>query len=383
MKKLLSILLAALCALLPMLALAQESTTIQTTVPAEHTITIVCGSGGSVVITGSTYAGTLSVKVPRLGSLTLTARPDEGFGLTGVYARQKDGLTVEGGEITLSSVHADNTLTLDFGRLPEVQPTQTPEATPTAAPQTPADGLYDGYLGAGEGDEQLSIVFDGEYQPQDYEWLSVEFSAEAQGNVVRVRAFEDEEGKTARRSLILSLAQLTRLAQERQIERLIFENGEALAEVTLADLLAEEIAGGEESARIEVRILPVELTDGGTAYEFSVWRRAKEQEAEVSALLPSLRVCLAADEAQDGGLTWRAQADGDFLPLESSLCLLPEEPQEQEAAERFLVAMSREGGAPRVEYEANVSPALCRKSVWAASYAGGGQYAQMSAASAR
>lgn len=53
---------------------------------------------------------------------------------------------------------------------------------------TTGSDLYDRALGTGSGLEQLNIVFDGEYQPQDYQLLNVKPDDETQKNTVLVRA---------------------------------------------------------------------------------------------------------------------------------------------------------------------------------------------------
>lgn len=200
MKKFLSILLAALCALLPTLALAQERTTIITTVPSSHTITIVCRDYGKVVIDGKTYSGTFTVQADRLGTLVIKANPDSSYGLSQIKVDDMDGVTVKGHKVTLSGVHCENIVTLTFYQLPD-EATPTPTVAPTATPapestvtgettladtvkmpEIPATGnaFYDNFIGTGSGLGQLSIVFDGEYQPQDYEMLNVKPDNEEQ-----------------------------------------------------------------------------------------------------------------------------------------------------------------------------------------------------------
>lgn len=89
---------------------------------------------------------------------------------------------------------------------------ETPEPTAAPKPARTAPGenlLYAEYLGTGG---ELNVVFDGENSPADYE-LGVLASGEAQEGSVIVRTLPDAIGAAVRRSLILSAAQLTRLAQ--------------------------------------------------------------------------------------------------------------------------------------------------------------------------
>lgn len=118
MKKFLYILLAALCALLPTLVLAQENTTLFTTVPDHHMITVVCGEHGKAVIDGKTYSGTFTVQAARLGTLAIKAQPDKGYGFSQIKVSDLDGVTVKGRSVTLSAIHCENTVTLTFYKLP-------------------------------------------------------------------------------------------------------------------------------------------------------------------------------------------------------------------------------------------------------------------------
>lgn len=371
MKKFLSVLMAVLCALLPMLVLAQESTVIKTTVPAEHTITVICGEHGRVTAAGKTFAGTHAIKVKRLADLTIIAEPDTGYALSQVLASQTDGVRVEGRKIVLSGVYCDQTITVTFAQptatpTPAVTPKPTAKttvkttATPTAKPTvTPASSpvlgetsladwvvipwmsgtgnrLYDAYLGTGLGMKQLNILYDGEYQAVDYELLAPE-----QEGDLYISAVSDGTGEAAQHSLMLSFAQLVNLAQKQGTKRIAFENGGATAAVDMLDLLGEEMykllglaLAGEETltqdslgrdwskvpavelsaadlaaALLEIRIVPVTLEDGALAYEISVWLHCGERALEISSMLPSLRVCLNAD-ALEGAAQTLAQRYG-------------------------------------------------------------------------
>lgn len=257
MKKFLSVLMAVLCALLPMLALAQESTVIKTTVPAEHTITVICGEHGRVTVAGKTFAGTHAIKVKRLADLTIIAEPDTGYALSQVLASQTDGVRVEGRKIVLSGVYCDQTITVTFAQptatptvtpKPTAKPTVTPASSPVLGEMSLADWvvipwmsetgnrLYDAYLGTGLGMKQLNILYDGEYQAVDYELLAPE-----QEGDLYISAVSDGTGEAAQHSLMLSFAQLVNLAQKQGTQRIAFENGGATAAVDMLDLLGEEM----------------------------------------------------------------------------------------------------------------------------------------------
>lgn len=101
--------------------------------------------------------------------------------------------------------------------------------------------LSDEYIGTEGGLEQLSIVFDGEDQQQDYELLSIKVENEEQKNTVLVRAYLDENGEADHRSLVLSTVQLVKLVQKQETEQLIFESGEIAVKMDLADLLGGDV----------------------------------------------------------------------------------------------------------------------------------------------
>lgn len=143
------------------------------------------------------------------------------------------------------NIHCENTIAINFYQLPNeatVSPAATLATTATSASalgettlaetvvlpwlSTTGSELYDRALGTGSGLEQLNIMFDGEYQPQDYQLLNVKPDNETQKNTVLLRACLDQNGDVARRSLILSAAQLIKLAQTQQTEQMIFENAE-------------------------------------------------------------------------------------------------------------------------------------------------------------
>lgn len=472
MKKYLFILLAAFCVLLPTLVLAQESTTLKTTVPSEHTITIVCGEHGQAVIDDKTYSGTFAMQAERLGTLVIKAQPDKGYGFSQIKVSDLDGVTVKGRSATLSGIHCENTVTLTFYKLPtgstdssatNSKPDAAPEsdlggstspnteaqtessestledteaqtessgstledtaAQPESSKSTLADAvtlpeasatgnvLSDEYIGTENGPGQLSIVFDGEEQQQDYELLNIKSANEDQKNTVLVRVYPDENEDVAHRSLILSTVQLVKLVQKQETEQLIFENGETAVTVDLADLLggdvqkliglivkgSEEISAetldrdwslvqtevltAEELAlvRTEIRIVPVELEDGSIAYDISVWLHWDDLELEISSMLPSLRVSLHVDDNSSDQYVIGVQAEDTegFLPLDSTLVLPPEAmPEDQpDEAEKFIVTMpEEEGDTPVTAYDTDASLSKERHSTVTAAYAGKGFY---------
>ena len=449
MKKLLTILLAALCALLPAFSALAESTTLKTEVPATHTITINCGKHGDVRIDGKKYSGTFTIEAPRLGTLVIIADPDEGYGLSQIVAEDLTGVTIKGKKATLSNIHDENTLTISFYKLPvEEMPEDEPSNEPfepmpeiedpildepslgdvVVLPETePTDNiLHDEYIGTGDGLGQLHIVFDGEYEPEDYELLDVFIDDELQGNSVLVCAFPDEEGNVDRRSLILSADQLVKLTQKQETEHIIFENGDAIVEMDMADLLGDDMSklmalileGKEEitpdvltrdwslvepvvipawqlaKIDVETRIVPVEMENGGIAYEVSVWLRWDGNELDVSGMIPSLTVAIAVDklvneenfEAFTTLYTFAHQAPDtdetdDELPeitvLPSTLLLMPDElPEHQnDTAEHFIVTVpDEENEHPVTAYNANAHLVPYRHYALATDYVGEGIY---------
>lgn len=451
MKKLFTILVAALCALLPVCTALAESTTLKTTVPSTHTITIICGNHGDVVIDGKRYSGTFTIEAPRLGTLVITADPDSGYDFSQIVAEDLTGVTIKGRKATLTNIHDENTLTISFYRLPVEETPEDQEPTPetepfkpmpeiddpildeptlgdvVTIPETEPTGniLYDDYIGTGGGLWQTSIVFDGDYGPEDYELLDVFIDGELQDNSVLVCAFPDEEGNVARRSLILSVDQLVKLTQEQETEHIIFENGSAIVEMDMLDLLggdmpklmalileAKEYVTPEMLERdwslvepvvipaaqlrkidVETRIVPVELEDGAICYDVSVWLRWDDQELEVSNMIPSLTVCIAVDELVteenfDAFITlytlaYQAPVDEEHpvimpesVQLPSTLLLIPDElPEHQDdTAEHFLVTIPEDGSHPVTAYAANTHLVPYRHYVLAADYAGKGHY---------
>ena len=460
MKRLITILLAALCALLPAFAALAESTTLKTEVPSTHTITIVCGEHGGVVIGGKKYSGAFTVEAPRLGTLAVTAYPDSGYGVAQIEAEDLTDVTIKGPRVTLANIYDENTLTISFYELPDddsdggqssgtgtLEPEvdvedpvlyepmpeignpilkEPPLADVTVIPwRTPiGNNLYDSFIGTGNGLWQTSIVFDGDYQPEDYELLDVFIDDEAQGNSALVCAFPDEAGKVARRSLILSADQMVRLVQEQETEYIIFENGSAIVEMDMADLLGgdmqklmalllsgEEEVSEETLARdwslveamvipaaelaaidVEVRIVPIEREDGSVGYTVSVWLRRGDRELSVSSMIPSLTVCIAVDHlvTEENFDTFTAlytlayqavnEAQTEAAPeaqaLASALLMMPDELPDHQAdeAERFVVTIPEDGGYPVAAYDANAHLVPYRHYVLAAEYAGEGVY---------
>lgn len=449
MKRLITILLAALCALLPAFSALAESTTLKTEVPSTHTITINCGRHGDVIIDGKKYSGTFTIEAKRLGTLVIIADPDDGYGLSQIVAENLSDVTIKGRKATLTNIHDENTLTISFYKLPveetpEDEPTDEPfEPMPeieepildeptlgdvVPLPETEPTGniLHDDYIGTGDGLGQLHIVFDGDYEPEDYELLNVFIDDELQGNSVLVCAFPDEEGNVARRSLIFSADQLVKLTQKQETEHIIFENGAAIAEMDMADIIGGDLAKlmalileGEEEITpellaqdwslvnpvvipaaqlrkidVETRIVPVEREEGSIVYEVSVWLRWDEQELEVSDMIPSLTVAIAVDDlvteenfetfttlytlahqAPDEDETDDEQPDVTVLP--STLLMMPDElPEYQDdTAEHFIVTIpDEEDEHPVTAYDANAHLVPYRHYALAADYAGAGIY---------
>lgn len=412
MKKLLSILLAALCALLPLAA--AETTTLKTVVPSDHTITIVCGDHGSVKVAGKTRTGTFSVKVARLGSLTIASVPSSGYALSQITAENLDGVTIKNGTATLTGVYCDNTITVSFTKSASTETTQDK----TDSDDSTDNRLYDAYLGTDGDLRQLSIVFNGDYLPVDYELLNVSAEDAAQGNCLLVQAFSDDDGKISTRSLILSATQLKKLMEKQKTQLLIFENGEAFASIDPSELLNDDmqkrlaliLASKEEitaeiltrdlstmeaptlsaaelaKIRFELRIVPVESSDEAAAYEISLWLHRDDQKLDISNVIPSLRVCLNVDaqarEAELDSFTQfyavghQAPEAEDFQPLESCLLSIPNKlpSQQPDTAERFIVNIPDDGSNPVVAYDADASLSPYRHYALATSYAGAGTY---------
>ena len=291
MRRYLVWMLAALFALLPVAGLAADNrdTQITTTLPEEHTITVVCGAGGGFRVNGTVYTGEKAFSVERLSAFELEAVPDAEYRLSQVKAQPSGSVSTSGNTVSIGSVYEDKTLTLSFVR-EEPKPTPTPTPTPTLTPTptatptptptasaathtasptpTPSrteDGetdesdtstafdlpyvipkgnvLYDRYLGTGVGLSELGIVYDEAYELDEYELLAVLYEEDrAQENTLLVVAQPDEDGTYAQRSLVLSGLQLARLWQEKKIEWIELRSGDASALVRIEELLSGDAA---------------------------------------------------------------------------------------------------------------------------------------------
>lgn len=413
MKKLLPVLLIALCVFTSFHTLAQESMELKTTVPSEHIITVVCKENGSVTINGKTYSGTFAVKVKRLDSLTITVNPDKGYQLAQIQTDNPDGVSIARNEVVISEIYCENTITVSFCRKSE----KTKKAESAVVERTDDESrqyLYDAYLGTGGSMNQLYLVFDDKYKARDYILLKVS-EGENVRNSIQVCALPDQNGKTARRSMILSAAQLQKLNQKQQIESLAFENGDAFVSVDMEDLIGEKIQklmtlilqGDEkilsdfldrdwskeetkkltadelEYFRIEIRIVPVEREDSSIAYEGSVWLKWETQELNISGILTSMDICLNVDEwmqndsfdnlTQFYTVGYQREDGSDYAELFSTFRRIPEllpEVQPDEA-KLFTVSVSNEDSIV-VEYDSAAALAAYRHSVLAAGYAGDG-----------
>ncbi|MDO5378907.1 MAG: hypothetical protein Q4G52_11290, partial [Clostridia bacterium] len=306
---------------------------------------------------------------------------------------------------------------------PTATPTTAPTATPTgsqtatATPAATADPddeaenvLYDDYLGTGMGPGQLSIVFDAEYAPKDYELHPV-----VMGDELFIRAKADEEGQFVRRSLILTARQIQRLHEESELTLLLFQNGGALALAQMDELytgrMAKLIALGLEEglsgvsldgmdwdalpepaltasqlsrARVEVLVIPQQLEDGREGFTIQVFLRLGEETLEVTELTESLTVCLNAETlitpenretfAEHYAVALVNEAGESLLP--SELRLLPDEVSEPfpDRSERFDVTILPGTAYPAVLYEPSAALRLYRVEALCAPYAGEGVY---------
>lgn len=357
MRRYLVWMLAALFALLPVAGLAADNrdTQITTTLPEEHTITVVCGAGGGFRVNGTVYTGEKAFSVERLSAFELEAVPDAGYRLSQVKAQPSGSVSTSGNMVTIGSVYEDKTLTLSFVReepkptptpTPTPTLTPTPTATPTPTPSRTEDGetdesdtstafdlpyvipkgnvLYDRYLGTGVGLSELGIVYDEAYELDEYELLAVLYEEDrAQENTLLVVAQPDEDGTYAQRSLVLSGLQLARLWQEKKIEWIELRSGDASALVRIEELLSGDAAkliawalrdpqaaqpdiaknlpavkltvAELRNIRIEVRVTPAEAE----GYQIGVYAWYDGRQIAISELAPSLTIGLNAGEQGD------------------------------------------------------------------------------------
>ncbi|MBR3929698.1 MAG: hypothetical protein IKJ65_11935, partial [Clostridia bacterium] len=264
----------------------------------------------------------------------------------------------------------------------------------------------------------LTIVFNADYQPESYELLNTIVEDEAIGNSVLVCAFPNEDGDVEQRSLILSAAQLAKLAEKLEVEHVIFENGDASAEMDMVDLLEGSLAklmsmilsdeeitpeilkqdwsaveeatlSAAEFARfdVETRIVPAELEDGSIAYEVSVHLRWENQELDVSGLIPSLTVCIAVDKLVNEEnfdifttlytMMYQAPEAAEAMLLPSVLLLMPDElPEHQDdVAHHFIVTILEKADEQHIiTYNPKAHLVQYRHYVLAADYEGEGIY---------
>ena len=439
LKKYLAWILAALCALLPAAGLAAENrdTLLTTTLPREHTITVVCGAGGAVRVEGTVYTGTRTFIVDRLSAFTLEAVPDAGYRLSQVMAQPSGGVSITGNTVSIGSVYEDKTLTLSFAReqvdpTPTVNPTPTisptatasPTATvsPTASPkpqpnfdlpfvESQGNVLYDDYLGTGSGLKELGILYDEDYELDEYELLAVLNNKDwADGNMLLVIAQPEDNGSYAQHSLMLSGLQLARLWQEKQIQWIEMRNGEAGVLLRIDELLSGNVAKyvdwalrDPEAAKPEaVENLPeVELTavqlehvrfevriepgEEGT-YRFGVYVWFAGEQPSVAELMSSLKVCLSAGE-QGGEAERNAYVEAHALSatdemgaveyLESALIETPvrETGGQDQLSEYFNVEIDSEEHAI-VLYDPEKSLDAYRRWSMCADWAGNVEYAE-------
>lgn len=117
MKKFFSMLLVLLRVLLLSAPAMAEGTTLQTVVPSQHSITINCGVNGSVIANGQRYTGIVTLAVPRLGELSVTACPNSGYGISQLGVANMSGVTISSQTIRPTGIHGDNTVTVGFYQL--------------------------------------------------------------------------------------------------------------------------------------------------------------------------------------------------------------------------------------------------------------------------
>lgn len=403
MKRWLVFLLAALCALQPLFGAAAAGTVVTAVVPSEHTVTISCGQNGCVYAGGKAYTGTFTLTVPRLGSLTLTAYPDEGYALSHLTVQESAGVRVRGKTVTMTAVSEDKTISIGF-------------ALSSEDDDWAETLLQERYLGTDGGSGGLSVVVDELYQPRNYTFMPIPAKDASDAGTLLFDALADDSGLPVRRSLILSVARLSRLGQNSQT--LIFENGDAAVRLSLSDLLTgavpqliASVLSGEceltedalaiswndqpeaeldlescTGVQVEVRLTPAALADGETAHEAGIWLRRGDQELNVSALLPSMTVCLLLDDSlseedRADSLSTHAVALLDnadnAAPQETILARLPDETAE-DTTERFEVTYADASSVPDVQYDLSVPVRDCVRWALASLYAGEGRYCVLS-----
>ena len=428
MRKILCFLIAALCALLPAFSsLAQESTTVSATIPDQHTVTVVCGAHGWALVGGKYYSGTTAFTVTRLDSLTVTAVSESGYVLTGATASPGAGTSVAGGTVKVSGIYEDKTLTFTFrkqsGTTTATSTTSASETSETVLTPTPVGNvLYDDYLGTGSYPGDLAIVYDAAGQPADHDLLAVTPTVGTAGELLLIQAKTEQDSEPKQYSLILSMAQLTRLNLEQAQPTLLFENGSLSALIDMEELLTGNVAKlamlllsgntlpeGEMteeqlglfpnipltaqqllSVKTEVRITPVALADEERGYRVSVWMEGNGQTVEVSSWIPSLTICLNVPAAiQEADLEEYVQAHtviytdatGAEQTLPGKLLHLPEDlpqkatEQADTTCDSFKVSFAEE--TPMTLHETDTQNETYHRTVLSVPYMGAGIYRVM------
>ena len=271
--------------------------------------------------------------------------------------------------------------------------------------------LYDDYLGTGSGLKELGILYDEDYELDEYELLAVLNNKDwADGNMLLVIAQPEDNGSYAQHSLMLSGLQLARLWQEKQIQWIEMRNGEAGVLLRIDELLSGNVAKYVdwalrdpeaakpeavenlpeveltavqlEHVRFEVRIEPGEED----TYRFGVYVWFPGEQPSVAELMSSLKVCLSAGE-QGGEAERNAYVEAHALSatdemgaveyLESALIETPvrETGGQDQLSEYFNVEIDSEEHAI-VLYDPEKSLDAYRRWSMCADWAGNVEYAE-------
>lgn len=333
------LLILALCMGFAAQAHAQQ-TALRASVPGEHTLTIHCGSGGGIRFNDKVYTGTLTLSVPRFGSLCFEAVPDDAHLFSHLAATPNRGITVSGTSILVNNLLENKEVSLVFEKKKTDTSSGSSPDSEEDAPSPPVmdiNPLYGHYLGTGEGDAQLGIVLDAYGQPRSYELIAIHHedmhpegasktTALPLDNILLIRADANPDSKTEHRRLVLSFPQLVKMDREYEFDSLLFKNGELTIELAWAELLsedmfklismadmgqAEELPSADafaklppvlpendllKNAYIDIHVIPVANANGLCKYELRFNLRIGNQSFEISHMLPSLRIAFPAGE---------------------------------------------------------------------------------------
>lgn len=358
-----------------------KETTLLTTVPSEHTISVTCARGGSILYDGQTYTGTVTLIVPRFGAVSFKAVPDRGCRFSRLITNSESGISIVNNEINITNLFEDKTINLRFAC--ESKDDSELENSKKGA----ENALYQKDLGADNSCFTGSIVLDEYDSRQNYEWLSIlRHSDTAVDNRIMICADATEAGAVEHRRLVMSFAQLDRLYNEHEFTALMFRNGNVVVMLELEDIfsnsickLIERMENNEtiespaleideteevirsydqlEKAYIDIHIIPSEVSGSSIVFNLDV----NQQKVDITSLLPSFNIGFDIPDVDENNpeceyavMRLNEGEENEYLP--SALTQAPSAVEEnyEERIEYFHVIFSDPKAPPMIVYEENI-----------------------------